>query len=104
MGYLVVLMQGLFLILLGDRTELQCSEVRQVAYEFFLSLGILNFFSNKWITFAIDWYGFSRLDLVTVVRVLVGNPSNFPTIPESTMQGFVNADLMLTLMTTQVAF
>eukprot|EP01105_Mastigella_eilhardi_P022045 TRINITY_DN539_c0_g2_i3.p1 TRINITY_DN539_c0_g2~~TRINITY_DN539_c0_g2_i3.p1 ORF type:complete len:935 (-),score=183.67 TRINITY_DN539_c0_g2_i3:2046-4850(-) len=69
-----------------DRVEVQSSWVREVAN------------SNRYITFATDWYGFSRFDILTLLRVILNNPSHISEITESVLQAHVNADLMLQLM------
>ncbi|KAH3732857.1 ATP-dependent DNA helicase RecG [Pelomyxa schiedti] len=76
--------------LFEDRSEIQESWMRNLS------------FNKKWITFAVDWYGFSRLDTLVLSRILLRDLSNFVSIPECTMQSFINAHLMLKLMTLQV--
>ncbi|MDC0675558.1 hypothetical protein [Nannocystis radixulma] len=43
---------------------------------------------NKWIIVASDWTGMKSEDTIGVVAVLTENPTDFPAIPERSMQGF----------------
>ncbi|KAH3760200.1 LigA protein [Pelomyxa schiedti] len=73
-----------------DRSEIQLSWIRELANK------------NKWVTYAVDWYGSSRLDLLVLWNVLFNDPDNFVSIPECTQQGFINANLMAHLMTNEM--
>ncbi|KAH3757285.1 LigA protein [Pelomyxa schiedti] len=76
--------------MLMDRSEIQASWIRDLAYK------------NQWITYAVDWYGFSRLDLLVFSNILFNDPDNFVSIVECTQQAFINANLMTHLMTNQM--
>ncbi|KAH3766727.1 ATP-dependent DNA helicase RecG [Pelomyxa schiedti] len=73
-----------------DRSEIQADWMRDFSY------------NNSCITFAVDWYGISRLDTLVLSDILLRNLLNFVSIPECTMQSFINAHLMLKLMTLQL--
>jgi len=43
---------------------------------------------NQWVIVASDWTGMKSEDTIGVVAVLTENPTDFPAIPERSMQGF----------------
>ena len=43
---------------------------------------------NGWVILASDWTGMKSADVVAIVQIVAGDASNFPAIPERSMQGF----------------
>lgn len=43
---------------------------------------------NGWVVLASDWTGMKSADVVAIVQIVAGNTTNFPAIPERSMQGF----------------
>lgn len=43
---------------------------------------------NGWVILASDWTGMKAEDTLGIVQILTENPTNFPAVPERTMQGF----------------
>eukprot|EP01105_Mastigella_eilhardi_P013120 TRINITY_DN2986_c0_g1_i4.p1 TRINITY_DN2986_c0_g1~~TRINITY_DN2986_c0_g1_i4.p1 ORF type:complete len:881 (+),score=128.31 TRINITY_DN2986_c0_g1_i4:284-2644(+) len=75
----------------SDRAEIQQTWLRELANR------------NRFITFATDWYGMSRLDLLTLLRTVLKEPTLVRSEVESALQGLVNADMMLRLMRSDLA-
>lgn len=44
--------------------------------------------ANGWVVLASDWTGMKSEDVGAIVQIIAGNPTNFPAIPERSMQGF----------------
>jgi hypothetical protein len=44
--------------------------------------------ANGWVILASDWTGMKSADLVPIVQIVAGDTTNFPAIPERSMQGF----------------
>jgi hypothetical protein len=62
--------------LLGGKGEAQGGYLSRMANE------------NGWVILASDWTGMKSQDVVPIVEILTTNPTNFPAIPERSMQGF----------------
>jgi hypothetical protein len=43
---------------------------------------------NGWVILASDWTGMKSEDVVPIISILTGDATNFPAIPERSMQGF----------------
>ncbi len=43
---------------------------------------------NGWVILASDWTGMKSEDVVAIVQIVAGDATNFPAIPERSMQGF----------------
>lgn len=54
--------------------------------------------NNSWIVVATDWHGMSQNDVLNAMRVFLGKASEFATVPERTMQGWVDNHCFLTLV------
>ena len=44
--------------------------------------------ANGWVILASDWTGMKSEDVAPILSILAGDPTNFPAIPERSMQGF----------------
>ncbi len=44
--------------------------------------------ANGWVVLASDWTGMKSEDVIAIVPIVTGNTTNFPAIPERSMQGF----------------
>lgn len=64
--------------LFGSRTEVKSAWIADVANRF------------DWIFFASDWFGMAQFDVLAMARVLLGDPTAFVGLPESSLQGFVD--------------
>ncbi|CAM9145755.1 unnamed protein product [Scytosiphon promiscuus] len=77
--------------LFGDRAEVED--------------GFLDILAERagWVLVAADWRGMSRLDLVVVARALVATPELLLSgTPEDLMQGFVNQEAVLSLVSRRL--
>ena len=59
--------------------------------------------NNGWVIFATDWTGFSLKDSPGIALMLATSPSDFAMVPESTLQGFVEALSAAELLTGSLA-
>jgi hypothetical protein len=55
--------------------------------------------ANGWVILASDWTGMKSEDVAPIVEHLDGDPTNFPAIPERSMQGFTEFIAAMRLMT-----
>ena len=67
--------------------------------------GYLSAMANRyqWILFATDWNGMSQYDVLNALRVFLLEASEFASVPERTMQGFVDKVVMLRLLRGRLA-
>jgi hypothetical protein len=54
--------------------------------------------SYNYVLVAMDWYGMAKYDVPIVARWLMSEMSNFASLPEMTLQGFVFKSVMLRVM------
>lgn len=59
--------------------------------------------ANGWVILASDWTGMKAEDTIGIVQVLTEDPTNFPAVPERTMQGFVEFIAAMRLATGPLA-
>ncbi len=62
--------------LLGDRGEAEGGYLSRMANEY------------GWVILASDWTGMKGEDVIPIIQILSENPTNFPAVPERSMQGF----------------
>ncbi|MFT5681926.1 MAG: hypothetical protein ACI8RZ_002844 [Myxococcota bacterium] len=72
--------------LLGGRSEVESSFLGQLADD------------NGMVVFAADWTGMKFADTGPITLALIQDPHMFSTVPERTMQGFVEFTMLATLM------
>ena len=58
---------------------------------------------HGWVSVATDWAGMGRDDVVTITNMLGADLSDFPVIPERTLQGFVHQDALARLVRSEFA-
>ena len=71
--------------LMGDRSEVKSSYLGEQAQ------------ANQWILVASEWEGMSQFDLVQAARVFATRLEEFNTVPETTLQGWVNKQVAMKL-------
>ncbi len=54
---------------------------------------------NGWVIVASDWTGMKSEDVVPIIQILTTNATNFPAIPERSMQGFTEFIAAMRLVT-----
>lgn len=71
--------------LMGDRSEVESSYLGDQAD------------ANQWILVASEWEGMSQYDLLQAARVFATRMEEFHSVPETTLQGWVNKQVALKL-------
>lgn len=71
--------------LMGERSEVKSSYLGEQAHK------------NKWIMVATEWEGMSQYDLLQAARVFATRMEEFNTVPETTLQGWVNKQVAMKL-------
>eukprot|EP01122_Echinamoeba_exundans_P012294 TRINITY_DN5097_c0_g2_i1.p1 TRINITY_DN5097_c0_g2~~TRINITY_DN5097_c0_g2_i1.p1 ORF type:complete len:1022 (+),score=97.54 TRINITY_DN5097_c0_g2_i1:184-3249(+) len=77
--------------LFGSRTEVKTRWISSVSNRF------------DWIFFASDWFGMAQFDVLAMARVLLGDPTSFVGLPESSLQGFVDKSATLRVILDQIS-